>query len=101
MTLSIVVPTYGRTEPLARLLETIAQQTVTADEVIVVDQNGAGVLDAILLESGLETLVHLRLEEANAAAARNAGFAASASTHVLFVDDDEILERYFVARVRE
>lgn len=101
MTLSIVIPTYGRTTSLARLLESIAQQTVAADEVIVVDQNAEGTLDSILLASGIETLVHIRLDEANAAAARNAGFAASSSTHVVFVDDDEVLESDFVSRVRE
>jgi hypothetical protein len=95
VTLSIVIPTYGRVAPLARLLASIAAQTVAPDEVIVVDQNAPGFLDEIIGGN----VVHLRLEEPNAAAARNAGFAASTSTHVLFVDDDEILGDDFVARL--
>jgi glycosyltransferase involved in cell wall biosynthesis len=99
MTLSIVIPTYGRVAPVARLLESISRQVVPPAEVIVVDQNEPEVLDACLSASGVDCLRVLRLHEANAALARNAGFAASSSTHVLFVDDDEVMPSDFVARV--
>lgn len=92
--LTIVIPTFGRVEPLRELLATIARQTVAA-EVIVVDQNAAGLIDAIVPDSAM----HLRLAEPNAAAARNAGFLASTTSHVLFVDDDELLEPTHVERV--
>ncbi len=93
--LTIVIPTVGRVEPLRELLATIAGQTVAVAEVIVVDQNAPGLIDAIVPSSA----THLRLAEANAAAARNAGFLASISSHVLFVDDDELLEPAHVERV--
>lgn len=99
MTLSVVIPTFGRVAPLGRLLESIRQQRVPPDEVIVVDQNAPGVLDACLAASGVTALRVLRLDEANAALARNTGFAASSSTHVLFIDDDEVMPPDFIERV--
>lgn len=99
MTLAVVIPTYGRTVEPARLLACLARQSLAPDEVIVVDQNAAGLLDPLLAESGIGPILHLRLAEPNAAAARNAGFAASTSTHVLFLDDDETVEPDFIARL--
>ncbi|MDQ3281770.1 MAG: glycosyltransferase family 2 protein [Acidobacteriota bacterium] len=98
LSLSIVIPTYGRVESLGRLLASIAAQSVAPFEVIVVDQNGAGVLDDVLTATDFE-ITHLRLAEPNAAAARNAGFNAATSTHVLFVDDDEVLSHDFIERM--
>jgi GT2 family glycosyltransferase len=59
VTLSVVIPTYGRVAPLARLLASIAAQTVAPDEVIVVDQNAPGFLDEIIAGD----VIHLRLAE--------------------------------------
>jgi len=93
VTLSIIIPTYGRIESLARLLRAIDAQTARPLEIIVVDQNPPRFLQ---LPSNLH---HVRMAEANAAAARNLGFHVSRGTHVLFLDDDEVPEPDFVARV--
>jgi len=91
--LSIVVPTYGRTQTLQRLLAAIAVQTERPLEVIVVDQNPSGFL---ALPAGV---VHVRMDEPNLSAARNLGFALAHGTHVLFLDDDEVPQPDFVERV--
>lgn len=96
-TLSIVVPTFGRTGSLLRLLRSVESQSLRDLEVVVVDQNPDGFLDEVL--SGVPELpvVRVRLEP-NAAAARNRGFAASRAPHVLFVDDDQVLDPTFCER---
>jgi glycosyltransferase involved in cell wall biosynthesis len=97
VSLAVVVPTIGRIAPLRRLLESIAVQTVIPDELLIVDQNPAGFLDTLLRE--FPTAARIAIEEANLAAARNAGFASTSSTHVLFLDDDEVIDPDFCERV--
>jgi len=97
VSLAVVVPTVGRIGPLRRLLLSVAVQTVTPDALLIVDQNPAGFLDALLRE--FPSAVRVGLDEANLAAARNVGFAATSSTHVLFLDDDEVIDPDFVERV--
>ncbi len=97
MSLAVVVPTVGRIHPLRRLLRSVAAQTVTPDELLIVDQNPAGFVDALLRE--IPSVARIALAEANLAAARNVGFAATSSTHVLFIDDDEVIDPDFCERV--
>lgn len=93
ITLSIVIPTLGRAASLQRLLASIEAQTVAPLETIVVDQNPEGFLTLSA------PVVHLRMDEPNAAAARNYGYLVSRGTHILFVDDDELLPPDFVGRL--
>jgi GT2 family glycosyltransferase len=97
VSLAVVVPTVGRIDPLRRLLLSVAAQTAAPDALLIVDQNPAGFLDALLRE--FPAVARVALDEANVAAARNAGFAATSSTHVLFIDDDEVIDPDFFERV--
>jgi glycosyltransferase involved in cell wall biosynthesis len=97
VSLAVIVPTVGRIDPLRRLLTSIAAQTTAPDELLIVDQNAAGFLDRLLREFPFAT--RIASDEANLAAARNAGFVATSSTHVLFVDDDEVIDPDFCERV--
>src|SRR5687767_7394546 len=83
VTISVVIPTVGRTESLGNLLRSLKRQTEAPAEVIVVDQNENDLLGPILGTSSLTSLTRIRLREANASAARNAGFVVSSSSHVL------------------
>ncbi|MBV9477499.1 MAG: nucleotidyltransferase family protein [Acidobacteria bacterium] len=98
ISLAVVIPTYRRTEALRRLLASIEAQTVTPSEVLVVDQNAPGFLDDVLRETRVR-LTRVMLDQPNAAAARNAGFLRATSTHVLFLDDDEVIGPEFVAQM--
>lgn len=95
-TLSVVIPTYGRTGSLLRLLRSVEAQSLAPVQVVVVDQNPAGYLDAVLARVPGLPVQRVRMEP-NAAAARNRGFAASRGSHVLFVDDDQVLDPGFCA----
>lgn len=83
--LTVVVPVFGRAEPLDRLLAGLAGLRV-----IVVDDGtpepAAGALAAVAARHGARLL---RLERnGGPASARNAGLAASATAFVAFVDSD-------------
>lgn len=97
ITLALVIPTYGRVDSLRRLLGSIAAQTMKPHELIVVDQNPPDFLRGVVPAWA----DHLRLDEPNAAMARNAGFLASRATHVTFIDDDLVLGSDHVARLVE
>jgi len=88
-TLSIVIPTYRRSEKLPQLLESLAVQTFRAHEILIIDQNPEQ--KAPLWFDELATRLPLRIEflqEPNASSARNLGFKRSTGDVVLFVDDD-------------
>ncbi len=93
--LAIIIPTYGRQQSLNSLLRSVAAQDLPPTEVILVDQNTNGTIDAIVTAYQDLPLVHIRRAEPNAAAARNTGFRASRSKYVVFLDDDEVIEPGF------
>jgi glycosyltransferase involved in cell wall biosynthesis len=96
--LSVIVPTYGRGQCLGKLIAALRAQTTGMPEVIVVDQNPPGFLDAQLPTGVSDGVVFLRLPEPNASTARNVGFVASSSEFVLFIDDDLVPEPDFCER---
>ncbi len=102
--ISLVLATVGRTDELARLFDSLAAQTFSNFEVIVVDQNDDDrLLPHLDRARYLGVAVrHVRYRPANLAAARNAGIGAAKGKWIGFPDDDcwyapRLLER-LVAR---
>lgn len=96
---SVVVPSYGRPERLARLVEQLLDQDAgsLAYEVIVVDDGSPEPVGAAL--ERLETRVPLRCirqENGGPAAARNRGAREARGETILFVDDDFLVPPDFV-----
>ncbi|MBS1659721.1 MAG: glycosyltransferase family 2 protein [Bacteroidetes bacterium] len=91
--LSIIIPTFRRTDSLGRLLEALSKQEGVTPEVIVVDQNPEGFLDEVFLKAPFAK--RLRLSKPNVSDARNKGFLQSSGKVVLFIDDDLIPEPGF------
>ena len=94
--LSIVIPTFNRVATLARTIDRIESQTVSAEhyEVIVVD-NASSDDTRTVLEAKCRTYRNLKSlfqSKPGAAATRNAGLRQSVSDIVLFIDNDIIAE---------
>lgn len=99
VSLSVVIPTLGRSPVLGTVLRALAAQARHSDPfevVVVIDAVGqetsqirAGAPDAL-------PLVLLRAREPGASAARNAGWRATRGRLVLFLDDDMIPSTRFV-----
>ncbi len=98
-TLCVVVTSIGRPRPLQRLLASLAAQTRTDFEVIVVDQSDDGSLAAICSDAHndparpggerLRPVRHVpRPGERGASRGRNVGLALTRAGYVLFPDDD-------------
>lgn len=97
-TIAVVIPTFRRPEMLQSLLESLSQGRRVPDEVIVVDNDplASAAPDPV---DGL----HVRVVEAglglSVAGARNAGWRASTSDLVVFVDDDNVVEPDAIANL--
>lgn len=103
--ISIIVPVFNREALLPATLESIASQTYTPLEVVLVD-NGSSDGSLALCEAFKErmdrpfvTVKVLSQPHGEANSARNAGFTASSGDYVLFFDSDDTLYPDSIARM--
>ncbi len=90
LTLSIVIPTYGRNEVLCQTLRALLALDLRGGEIIVVDQNVEhDPLTRDYLASIAHRIRHLH-EPPSLPRARNVGWKAAAGDVVLYLDDDVI-----------
>lgn len=94
---SVIIPTYKRSESLCRAIDSILNQTYSNIEIIVVDDNGKGSIFQLETEKELERyinsgdIIYITHEtNKNGAAARNTGFNISKGEYINFLDDDDI-----------
>ena len=88
--LAVVIPTYNRAAILDRVLASIERQTVSPDEVIVVD-DGSTDSTADVLASWESRLPLKTIQQKNrgVSAARNTGIRAASGDIVAFIDSDD------------
>ncbi|MBY0396297.1 MAG: glycosyltransferase family 2 protein, partial [Thermoleophilia bacterium] len=94
---SLVIPAYNAERFIAGTLESALRQELQAREIIVVD-DGSTDATAPLVEAFAPRGVRLiRQSNAGPGAARNAGIAAATSSHVMFLDADDLLFPWSIA----
>ena len=93
---SVIIPTYGGGDHLARAIDSVLRQTYSDIEVIVVDDNGIGTDNhfktaAVMskYESDLRVKYICHETNRNGSAARNTGFRNSEGVYISFLDDDD------------
>lgn len=93
---SVIIPTFKRSEDIARAVDSVLAQTLKEFEVIVVDDNGIGTeygektAEVMKKYESHERVVYLRHEQnQNGAAARNTGIKAARGEYIAFLDDDD------------
>ena len=94
--LSVVIPTYKRSEMLCRAIESVLNQTYNKVECIVVNDNTPGDEYSQILYSTLDKYkederFHFVEQEVhkNGAAARNVGIRVAKGEYIAFLDDDD------------
>jgi glycosyltransferase involved in cell wall biosynthesis len=86
---SLIIPTYNRSDVLCDTLRMALDQSYSSYEVIVVDQSPIMSRELrSVLESAGDRVQYIRLPAPNLPAARNAGIRASSGDVVVFIDDD-------------
>lgn len=90
MKVSLVVATFGRADALARLIDSLAAQTSTHFELLVIDQNPDDRLLPYIEQARQAQLAvkHLRLAKPSLSGARNLGIAEATGDVIAFPDDD-------------
>ena len=93
---SVIIPTYKRSEDLCRAVDSVLNQTIDSFEVIVVDDNGIGTEHGKKTEytmqryAGDSRVVYVQHEfNKNGSAARNTGIKAAHGKYLSFLDDDD------------
>jgi len=94
-TLSVILPTLGRSDEVRNLLAYLREQTRQPEEVIVIDQNNP-CLPISDWSSGLPRVNHIRSEKKGWAHNVNLGIHAAKCELVLILDDDIIPERRLI-----
>ena len=94
---SVVIPTYKRTEDITRALDSVLSQTIDSFEVIVVDDNGIGTEYGLKTEEAMrrysndKRVIYIQHDvNKNGSAARNTGIKASKGKYISFLDDDDV-----------
>jgi GT2 family glycosyltransferase len=94
---SVVIPTWKRSDLLRRCLESLRRQTFTDFQTVVVSNGAGSSAEELAQEFGCALI---RLEENRGfAAAVNAGIAAARSEYVLLLNDDVELERGWLGQM--
>jgi glycosyltransferase involved in cell wall biosynthesis len=94
-TFSVIVPTHNRAGMVDRALQSVAAQTCSDYEIIVVDDGSEDDTGALLQKTTVSELRVLRNQHClGVAAARNRGAAVAGGELLTFLDDDDELRPY-------
>jgi len=91
--ISVVIPTYNRTDMLIRLLESILNTTIPIKEIIVID-GFPNSNNEILLKEKFPYIKYIKFNKiAYVGEIRNLGLKIAKGKYVFMVDDDNIIEK--------
>ena len=90
--ISVIIPTYNRSERLHKALESVARQRLLPAEVIVVDDGSTDATDQLIeriRENGTVNLRYYFQPNRGPAAARNRGIEMASGAYLTFLDSDD------------
>jgi GT2 family glycosyltransferase len=102
---SAIIPTIGRLKVLINTINSINQQTIIPNELIIIDQNESDTIKKLIVNNKLYDKLNIKyIHNKNItglAQARNVGVknVSSDIDIVLFLDDDVILEKMFIEEI--
>lgn len=89
--ISIVIPTYNRSEWVGNAIESVLSQTAQPGEIIVVDDGSSDDTGQVVSEFS-EHVRYVRQDNGGVSVARNTGLEESTGAFVAFLDDDDVYE---------
>ena len=98
LTLSIIIPVHNEESYIGACLDSIANQTIMPDEVIVVDNNCKDRTAEVVSEYSFATLIQETTQ--GIVYARNSGFNKASSDIIARIDADTNLKSSWVANVK-
>lgn len=88
LTVSVIIPAYNSSSTIARALNSVINQTVAVDEIIVID-DGSEDNTCKIVETHYPFVTLIRQKNSGAASARNAGVKSAKSELIAFLDSDD------------
>ncbi len=102
LSVGLSIPTYGRKRELNRLLESLSNQSILPDQIVIVDQNDRGFLDLIISEWAKKLPIqHNIVSYKSASKARNHGAQKLTTEIIAFPDDDCIFTERTIELVKQ
>ena len=92
-TVSVVIPTLNRCLLLKRAIDSVLNQSVSPNEVIVID-NGSSDETINMISTNYPDIIYLTEEKIGVSASRNQGIKKSNSEWVAFLDSDDVWEPF-------
>lgn len=96
---SVIIPTYNRSNFLIEALESVFSQSYRPLEIIVIDDGSMDATESVVSaiieknEDEAVTLNYIRQEKIGSQAARNKGHRACRGEFIQFLDDDDLLSK--------
>jgi glycosyltransferase involved in cell wall biosynthesis/SAM-dependent methyltransferase len=88
-TVAVIIPVFNHAHFLAEALKSVLNQIRSADEIIVIDDGSTDHPEAVIAR--FQNVQLIRQENCGLAAARNTGLRACTTSHVVFLDADDML----------
>ena len=102
LSVGLSIPTYGRQRELSRLLESLSNQSILPDQIVIVDQNDPGFLDLVIHEwVDKLPIQHDVVPYKSASKARNHGAQKLTTEIVAFPDDDCIFTERTIELIQQ
>ncbi|MDO4188466.1 MAG: glycosyltransferase family 2 protein [Lachnospiraceae bacterium] len=90
MTISVIIPTYNREKTIKRSIESVLSQTISVDEIIIVDDCGNDNTKSIIDSFNDKIIKYIKLpENGGPAVARNEGVKIATCDWIAFHDSDD------------
>ena len=100
--LSIVIPAFNRERRIALAIRSALNQTVAAEEIIVVDDGSTDRTSEVAKSFGSQVrVVSIENNGTGPARPRNVGIGSARTSHIMFLDSDDFLEPHIVERHRD
>jgi glycosyltransferase involved in cell wall biosynthesis len=87
--ISAVIPTYNRRDRLQRALDSVVRQSLSVEEIILVD-DGSTDGTADFVRNKFPSVTVIEQENQGVSAARNVGIQAATTSWIAFLDSDDV-----------
>ena len=89
MKITVIIPTYNRESFLSKAIESILNQTVKADEIIIIDDGSTDNTKELIHKYSVK---YIYQNNSGVSSARNHGIQLSSNAWICFLDSDDIWE---------
>ena len=98
---SVVIPLYNKEEDIINTIDSVLNQSYSADEIIVVDDGSTDMsVDAVKSYFG-DTITLISQKNSGETAARNRGLHAVRNEYVALIDADDLWEEDFLLEIKK